>query len=165
MDSVFDSVTDREYRSVTYSRGGCGASTPIPGRTVAGRAEECRLLVDHVGVQRYLVAGRSTGGPYALAAAVAGSPRVSGVLLLVSFAPHDADELDFASGMGVQNQVLSGTASRGEQEQRAVVTQMAALVRDSAPADLAAGIASPLPSSRRGSSSRGRMRATPAGPP
>ncbi|MFE2337815.1 alpha/beta fold hydrolase [Streptomyces coelicoflavus] len=145
MESVFGSATDRGYRIVTYSRPGYGTSTSAPGRTVLGTAEECRVLMDHLGAERYLVAGWSTGGPYALATAVADSPRVSGVLLIASFAPHDAEGLPFVEGMGVQNHVLFGAASRGEQEQRSVVRQMAAVVRESDPSNLADGIASLLP--------------------
>ncbi|MFE5114052.1 alpha/beta fold hydrolase [Streptomyces sp. NPDC056663] len=145
LDSVFDSATGRGYRVVTYSRAGYGASTPTPGRTVADTAEACRALMDHLGVDRYLVAGWSTGGPYALATAVADSPRVSGVLLIASFAPHDAEGLEFVAGMGVQNHVLFGSADKGPQEQRAVVSQMAAVVRDGDPADFVTGMASLLP--------------------
>lgn len=145
MESVSGSATDRGYRVVTYSRAGYGASTPAPGRTVAGTAEECRFLMDHLGVERYLVAGWSAGGPYALATAVMDSPRVSGVLLIASFAPHEAEGLRYIEGMGVQNHVLFRAASQGEQEQRSVVSQMAAIVRDSDSSDLATGIASLLP--------------------
>ncbi|PSM39100.1 alpha/beta hydrolase [Streptomyces dioscori] len=145
MDSVLDSVTGKGYRVVTYSRPGYGASTASPGRTVADTAETCRLLMDHLGVHEYWVAGWSAGGPYALASAVADSERVSGVLLIASFAPYDGEGLDFVEGMGVQNHVLFGSGARGEQEQRAIVSQMAAIVRDSDPAELAAGMASLLP--------------------
>lgn len=145
MGSVFDSAIDRGYRVVTYSRPGYGASTPAPGRTVAGAAEECRRLMDHLGARRYLVAGWSTGGPYALATAAGDAPRVMGVLLIASFAPHDGEGLAFADGMGLQNQVLFGVASRDEEKQRAVVAQLAAAVRDGGAADLAAGMASLFP--------------------
>jgi pimeloyl-ACP methyl ester carboxylesterase len=101
--------------------------------------------MEHLGVQRYLVAGWSAGGPYALAGAVADPSRAAGVLLIASFAPHDAEGLEFVAGMGAQNHVLFGAASRGEREQRSVVSQLAALVRDSGPADLSDGIASLLP--------------------
>lgn len=144
MDSVLDSATDRGYRVVTYSRAGYGLSSPLPGRTLLDAAGDCRMLMDHLQVDQYLVVGWSTGGPHALANAVADSRRVSGVLLIASFAPYDAEGLDFVEGMGVQNTVQFGSASKGESEQRAVVSHMAALVRD-APADLASGVASLLP--------------------
>ncbi|WP_254406349.1 alpha/beta fold hydrolase [Streptomyces sp. AC627_RSS907] len=144
MDSVLDSVTDRGYRVVTYSRAGYGRSSPLPGRTLLGTAEDCRTLMDHLRVDRYLVVGWSAGGPHALAGAVGDSRRVSGVLLIASFAPHDAERLDFVEGMGMQNTVQFGSASKGEGEQRAVVSHLAAVVRDT-PADLASGIASLLP--------------------
>ncbi|GAA2331989.1 alpha/beta hydrolase [Streptomyces kunmingensis] len=145
MDSVLDSATERGYRVITYSRPGYGGSTRAPGRTVAGAAEECGHLMDHLGVERYLVAGWSAGGPHALSIAATDPRRVSGVLLIASFAPRDAEGLAFVSGMGVQNHVLFGSASGDEEQQRAIVSQMAALVRDSEPAELAAGMASLLP--------------------
>ncbi|MFF9490071.1 alpha/beta fold hydrolase [Streptomyces sp. NPDC014676] len=144
MDSILDSVTDRGYRVVTYSRAGYGLSTPLPGRTLLGTAEDCRMLMDHLQVDGYLVVGWSAGGPHALASAVADARGVSGVLLIASFAPHDAEGLDFVEGMGAQNIVQFGSESQGEREQRVVVSRMAALVRD-APADLASGVASLLP--------------------
>ncbi|WP_413760677.1 alpha/beta fold hydrolase [Streptomyces sp. MMBL 11-3] len=145
MDSVLDSVTGKGYRVVTCSRPGYGASTAAPGRTVADTARTFRALMDHLGVHEYWVTGWSAGGPYALASAVADAARVRGVLLIASFAPYDGEGLDFVEGMGVQNQVLFGSAAHGEQEQRAIVSQMAAIVRDSDPAELAAGMASLLP--------------------
>ncbi|MQY40852.1 Non-heme chloroperoxidase [Streptomyces sp. RB17] len=101
MATVLDSVTDRGYRVVTYSRAGYGASTPMPGWTVADTAEDCRALMDHLGAHQYVVAGWSTGGPHALATGAADPQRVSGVLVIASFAPYDAEGLEFTAGMGL----------------------------------------------------------------
>jgi hypothetical protein len=39
--------------------------------------------------------------------------RVEGVLLVASFAPFDAEGLDYVDGMGTQNAALFGTAAHG----------------------------------------------------
>lgn len=145
MDTVWGSAVERGYRVITYSRAGYGASTPVPGRPVAGAVEDGRVLLDHLGVRRCLVAGWSAGGPYALATGAADPQRVSGVLLIASFAPYDAKGLEFVAGMGVQNAVLFGAAVQGEQALRTAVLRMGGALRGSGPADLAAAMASLLP--------------------
>ncbi|WP_330285000.1 alpha/beta fold hydrolase [Streptomyces sp. NBC_00588] len=79
--ALFRSATERGYRVVTYSRPGYGASTPVPGSALADTAEASRTLMDHLGAERYLVAGWSSGGPHAMADAVVDPRRVRGVLL------------------------------------------------------------------------------------
>lgn len=145
MDTVSGSAVERGYRVITYSRAGYGASTPVPGRAVAGAVEDGRVLLDHLGVRRCLVAGWSAGGPYALATGAADPQRVSGVLLIASFAPYDAKGLEFVAGMGVQNAVLFGAAVQGEQALRTAVLRMGGALRGSGPADLAAAMGSLLP--------------------
>ncbi|MFI6309984.1 alpha/beta fold hydrolase [Nocardia fusca] len=68
MGAVLDSMTERGFRVITYSRAGYGASSHAVGRTVADTAADCAFLLTHLGVTRYLVVGWSAGGPHALAA-------------------------------------------------------------------------------------------------
>ena len=58
-------------RVVTPDRPGYGTSTPQPGRTTAAWADDVAALADHLGVDRFAVMGLSSGGPYAVACAVA----------------------------------------------------------------------------------------------
>lgn len=143
--SFFHSATERGYRIVTYSRPGYGASTSMPGRTLADTAEVSHVLMDHLGVDRYVVAGWSSGGPHAMATGAADPQRVSGVLLLGSFAPYDADGLNFVGDMGLMNIIQFRALARGDEAQRTVISQMAAAIREGNPAEVASAMASLLP--------------------
>ncbi|MGW2092253.1 alpha/beta fold hydrolase [Promicromonospora sukumoe] len=145
MDTVLESMTQRGYQVVTYSRGGYGASSANPGRTVADTAADCALLLGHLGAERYRVVGWSAGGPHALASAAEAPEHVEGALVIASFAPFGAEGLDFVDGMGVQNVALFATAGQGESAVRAIVNQMAAAVRGSTAADVGTAMASLLP--------------------
>ncbi|PUB26042.1 pimeloyl-ACP methyl ester carboxylesterase [Promicromonospora sp. AC04] len=145
MGTVLGSMTDRGFRVVTYSRAGYGASTPAVGRTVLDTAADCAFLLTHLGVMHYLVAGWSAGGPHALASAAVARDRVGGVLLVASFAPFDADGLDYVEGMGAQNVAQFGTVGHGDAAMRELVGQMASAVRGHTSADVAAEMASLLP--------------------
>ena len=145
MDTVLGSMTARGFRVITYSRAGYGASSPATGRTVAGTAADCAFLLANLRVARYFVVGWSAGGPHALASAAVAPESVEGVLLVASFAPFDADGLDYDDGMGAQNVAQFGVVSQGETAMRELVGQMASAVRGHASADVATEMASLLP--------------------
>jgi pimeloyl-ACP methyl ester carboxylesterase len=142
MQTVLDSITERGFRVITYSRAGYGASSPAPGRSVADSAADCVSLLAHLSIAKYLTAGWSTGGPHALAQAALAPESVTGVLSVASFAPFDAPGLDFVEGMGAQNVAQFSITGQGESAVRGLVAQMAAAVRDNSPADVVAGLAS-----------------------
>jgi pimeloyl-ACP methyl ester carboxylesterase len=56
-------------RIVAPERPGFGQSTFEPTRTFASWADDVRQLADHLGIDRFYVAGISGGGPYTLACA------------------------------------------------------------------------------------------------
>lgn len=145
MGTVLGSMTARGFRVITYSRAGYGASSHAPGRTVADTAADCAFLLTHLGVERYLVVGWSAGGPHALAGAAVAPESVEGVLLVSSFAPFDADGLDYVEGMGAQNVAQFGTVGHGESAMRELVGQMASAVRGNTSADVGTEMASLLP--------------------
>src|SRR5262245_2027291 len=66
-------------RLIGIDRPGYGFSTPQPGRAIGGWVPDAIAVLDHLGIDRLLVAGISTGGAYALALA-AQSPRVIGAV-------------------------------------------------------------------------------------
>jgi pimeloyl-ACP methyl ester carboxylesterase len=66
-------------RFIGIDRPGYGRSTPQPGRTIGGWVSDANAVLDHLGIDRLLVIGVSTGGAYALALA-ASSPRVIGAV-------------------------------------------------------------------------------------
>jgi pimeloyl-ACP methyl ester carboxylesterase len=66
-------------RLIGIDRPGYGHSSPWPGRTVAQWVPDALAVVDHLGIDRFVCVGVSTGGAYALALA-SKSERVLGVV-------------------------------------------------------------------------------------
>ncbi|MBN1605123.1 MAG: alpha/beta hydrolase [Polyangiaceae bacterium] len=63
-------------RFVTVDRPGYGSSDFLPRRSLLGWADDVVALTDHLGLERFSVAGLSGGGPHALACAYALPDRV-----------------------------------------------------------------------------------------
>jgi pimeloyl-ACP methyl ester carboxylesterase len=90
-------------RLITYDRPGYGGSQPHPGRTVADAAHDVAAIADKLGIDRFSVAGRSGGGPHALACAAVLTDRVDCAAALGSLAPCNAAGLDWREGMADSN--------------------------------------------------------------
>jgi pimeloyl-ACP methyl ester carboxylesterase len=67
-------------RCIGIDRPGYGGSTVQPGRTVAGWVPDALAVADHLGIQRFLTVGVSTGGAYALSVAALAPDRVLGAV-------------------------------------------------------------------------------------
>ena len=76
-------------RIVAVDRPGHGGSSPQKGRTLHGWADDVEQLADHLGLDRFAVAGASAGGPNALAVARWLGDRVSHGVLASSLGPLD----------------------------------------------------------------------------
>jgi len=109
-------AAERGIRLVTMSRAGFGGSSRQPGRDVANAAADAAALADHLGVERFLTAGWSGGGPHALACAALLPDRVAAAATIAGVAPYDAEGLDWAAEMGDDNKVEYGTAARDADE-------------------------------------------------
>ncbi|MEH0937927.1 alpha/beta fold hydrolase [Micromonospora psammae] len=92
-------------RLIAYDRPGYGDSERFEGRDVADAARDVEAIADQLGLRRFAVAGRSGGGPHALACAADERlrGRVTRVAVLVSLAPSDAMTLDWFAGMNADN--------------------------------------------------------------
>lgn len=82
-----------------YDRPGYGGSSPHPQRTVASCADDVRSIALKLGIDKLGVCGASGGGPHALAVAALLPDLVTGVAAICSFAPRDANGLDYLAGM------------------------------------------------------------------
>ena len=74
-------------RLILPERPGYGVSDPKPDRALVDWADDVAALADHLGIERFAVAGVSGGGPHALACASQLSDRVTVALLLASPSP------------------------------------------------------------------------------
>ena len=109
-------AAERGIRLVTMSRAGFGGSSRQPGRSVSDAAADAAALADHLGVEHFLTAGWSGGGPHALACAALLPERVRAAATIAGVAPYDAEGLDWTAGMGEDNQIEYPTAARDPEE-------------------------------------------------
>lgn len=82
-------TTSRGVRLVTVDRPGYGRSDPRNGRQILDWPDDVAHLVDALDFQQFAVVAHSSGGPYALACALAMPERVSRVVLASCVAPLD----------------------------------------------------------------------------
>ncbi|MGH7860058.1 MAG: alpha/beta fold hydrolase, partial [Candidatus Binatia bacterium] len=73
---------DARVRVVSPDRPGYGGSGPQPNRTMSDWPADVAALADALGIERFLVAAHSTGGPYAPACGAQLPERVTGVITL-----------------------------------------------------------------------------------
>ena len=66
---------EHNARIITIERPGIGLSSPQPGRTILGHAEDVQALAAHLKLETYSIMGVSGGGPYGLACAYAIPPQ------------------------------------------------------------------------------------------
>jgi pimeloyl-ACP methyl ester carboxylesterase len=110
-------ASEHGIRWVGYDRPGYGASTRLPGRTIASAAGDVAAVTDALGIERFAVMGHSGGSPHALACAALLPDRVVSAVCLAGMAPIDAEGLDWFAGM----------AAAGTAELRAAIDGYAAL--------------------------------------
>lgn len=72
-----DRFAARGLRVVSPDRPGYGGSSPQPGRSMAEWPRDVATLADRLDIERFLVAGHSSGGPYAVACAALLADRVA----------------------------------------------------------------------------------------
>jgi pimeloyl-ACP methyl ester carboxylesterase len=72
---------DNGYRVIGVDRPGYGLSSPLIGRHITDCAGDIITVADHLGIDRFMLVGASTGGAYALAIAAHAPSRVTAVLL------------------------------------------------------------------------------------
>jgi pimeloyl-ACP methyl ester carboxylesterase len=91
-------VDELGIRLLVADRPGYGASTRLPGRSIASVADDVAVLADSLGWDRFALWGASGGGPHALGCAARMGDRIMRCAGVVSPAPFDA--CPYPSGMG-----------------------------------------------------------------
>jgi pimeloyl-ACP methyl ester carboxylesterase len=115
-------------RWISVDKPGYGHSDLAPGRTLLQWTEDIRLLVDHLGLDRFAVAGESGGGPYALALAYALPDQITTAIVIAGLGP--GDDPSARDGMKRANKLLYGLAQRAPWALRPAIGAMARALRD-----------------------------------
>jgi pimeloyl-ACP methyl ester carboxylesterase len=92
-------AAEQGLRLISYDRPGYGGSTPQPGRTVADCAADVMAICAALEIGKLAMWGLSGGGPRVLACAALLPELVTAAAALASFAPFDADDLDWFDGL------------------------------------------------------------------
>jgi pimeloyl-ACP methyl ester carboxylesterase len=110
-------VREAGLRLITYSRPGYGDSTAHPReepRFVDDVADSAAIL-DALGVDRFITAGWSGGGPRALGCAALLADRCLAAASIAGVGPHDGDGLDWKAGMAPENVAEYTAAEEGRE--------------------------------------------------
>ena len=134
----------RGLRLVTTSRPGYGDSSPQPGRSVVDVVADTAAVLAAIGADRCLVAGRSGGGPHALACG-ARLGATTAVLVIAGVAPYGADGLDWLAGMGEDNVAEFSAALQGEDRLRPYLLHEREQLKDATVAGIVASLETLLP--------------------
>jgi len=137
-------AAERGLRLICHDRPGYGGSSPQPGRSVADCAADVRVICTELGIDRLAMWGMSGGGPHVLACAALLPDLVTAAASLASFAPIDADGLDYFAGMGQDNIDEIQLYLTDEAAARAKTDQDCERWLAMSPDDLRAGMASSL---------------------
>jgi len=141
---LYDGWVEDGVRLISYDRPGYGGSTRAPGRAVASCAADVEAIADALELPQLATWGVSGGGPHALACAALLPDRVVAAAALCSPAPHDAEELDWAEGMGAENIAEFAAAEQGAAALESYLSPEATALADATGPGLAAAIESLL---------------------
>ncbi len=122
-------ATERNLRIVTFSRAGYSTSTPNPGRSVGDVAKDVTTILNELGINSFICAGQSGGGPHALACAALLPDRVLATATLAGVAPWPAEGLDWFAGMGPENLVEFEASIKGPEALEPLLDSEAADLR------------------------------------
>jgi pimeloyl-ACP methyl ester carboxylesterase len=94
----------QEWPLVMLSRPGYGLSHRRAGRSVSDVAGDVAAVLDHLGVEHFVTAGWSGGGPHALAGAALLPDRCLAAATIAGVAPYaGVGDLEWTEGMGAEN--------------------------------------------------------------
>ncbi|HUA05759.1 MAG TPA: alpha/beta hydrolase [Solirubrobacteraceae bacterium] len=135
-DRLIQVGADRGVRHIAYSRPGYSRSDRHQGRSVASCAADVVAIADALGYDRFYCSGGSGGGPHSIACAALIPDRVIAVAAIATPAPVDAEDFDWAAGMGQENLEEFAAARAGERQLREYLEREAAAVNGATADDL-----------------------------
>lgn len=120
-----DAARDAGLRLVTYSRPGYGDSTARPRAEprVADDVADSEEVLGALGIDRFVTAGWSGGGPRALGCAALLPGRCLAAASIAGVAPHDGAGLDWKAGMAEENLAEYTAAETGREAYEAFLVE------------------------------------------
>ena len=115
-------------RWISVDKPGYGHSDLQPDRRLLQWPEDVQVLADHLGLDRFAVAGESGGGPHALALAYALPDRVTTAIVVAGLGPGDDPKA--REGMKRANRVIHVAAQRAPWALRLAIGAMARTLKD-----------------------------------
>ena len=86
-------IAEVGIRAIAFTRPGYAGSDRKVGHTVISANNDLEEILNHLEVENFVSIGWSGGGPYALASGLL--ERCSGVQLIASVSPYDAEDFDW----------------------------------------------------------------------
>ncbi|MGY0215839.1 alpha/beta fold hydrolase [Endozoicomonadaceae bacterium StTr2] len=109
----WDTTLKHQAHLLAVSRPGHAMSDTLPGRDIAGAIPDILAVLDHLGIDQFVTAGWSGGGPHALALAAQAPERCKAAACITSIGPAQASDLDFFAGMTPTNHEIFTRALEG----------------------------------------------------
>jgi pimeloyl-ACP methyl ester carboxylesterase len=100
---LIDAATSRGFRLVAPSRSGYAGSSRDPDRAISAVVGDTEVMLDALGIDGFVTAGWSGGGPHALACAARLPERCAAAASICGVAPYLPDEFDWTAGMAAEN--------------------------------------------------------------
>ena len=132
LEPVARPAQQRGIRVVSVARPGYEGSDPLAGRSAADAAADVLQVADELGIDRFLSAGASGGGPHALGCAALAPDRVSAVTVFAGIAPYTTD-FDWFAGMAdpsALRSAMGGEDARSRYGETAEFNEASFIARD-----------------------------------
>jgi pimeloyl-ACP methyl ester carboxylesterase len=142
---VAEAAAERRIRLVSYSRAGYSTSDRCPGRTVADVGDDIEAVLDHLGVEQFVTAGTSGGGPHALACGAGLPGRCRAVAVIAGVAPYEPANVEWTAGMAAENIEEFSLSRQGEAALRPFLTAQAATLASITGSGIVAALGGLLP--------------------
>ena len=85
-------AAEEGIRAIAFTRPGYASSDRKVGRSIIDANEDLVEILNQLAVENFVSVGWSGGGPYALASGLLN--KCSGVQLIASVSPYDAEDFD-----------------------------------------------------------------------
>lgn len=102
-ENVLQPALAAGFRLAEVFRPGYLYSEPQPGRTLHDVVDWNHAVLDHLGLDRFAVAGYSGGGPFALASAALMPQECVAAMVIAGVGPTQDPSLDFDEGLPPEN--------------------------------------------------------------